>query len=59
VRVDYGDRSATVEFSGAAELTIEDGEVSSEYGRRQPAPVLRAAVHAALPLTIAYRIAPV
>jgi hypothetical protein len=56
--VKAGDRELTIEFEGAGTLTVEDGWVSSRYGVREPAPLIRAATHAELPVRLSYTISP-
>jgi hypothetical protein len=58
VRVDGGARGVTIEFCGAGDVAVEPGEVSSQYGVRERADVVRASTFAELPLTIGYRITP-
>jgi hypothetical protein len=45
-----------VEFSGAEAVGIEPGFVSSQYGVRAAAPVVRASINSELPIRIGYRI---
>jgi hypothetical protein len=56
--VKAGDRELTIEFEGAGALTVEDGWVSSRYGVREPATLIRATAHADLPVRLSYSISP-
>jgi hypothetical protein len=58
VRVDGDGRGVMIEFLGATEVAVEAGEVSSQYGVRQPADVVCASTCTELPLTIGYGITP-
>jgi hypothetical protein len=51
--------SVGIEFTGATSVHVEEGWVSSHYGAREAAPVIRASVRSQLPATISYRIGPV
>lgn len=56
--VSYPGGRLRIGYSGPASLVLEDGWVSSQYGVRERAPVIRAAKRAELPVTISYRIEP-
>lgn len=58
VLVRRGEQEVEISFAGHQALTVEPGWVSSEYGRRDPAPRLRAVAGADLPAGITYRIDP-
>jgi hypothetical protein len=58
VRIDGVGRCAIIEFFGATDVAVEPGEVSSQYGVREPADVVCGSTSAELPLTIRYRITP-
>ena len=58
VRVDDVGRGVMIEFFGVSDVEVEAGEVSSQYGVREPADVVCGSTSAELPLTIGYRITP-
>ncbi len=51
-------RSIRIQFSGAATVSVEPSFVSSQYGTREHAPLVRARTDSELPVTISYRIVP-
>ena len=53
-----GGPAAEIAFAPGTEVSVEPGWVSSQYGVREPAPVVRAATAGELPARIGYRIAP-
>jgi uncharacterized heparinase superfamily protein len=57
-RVRCSDRELAVVFAGADVVAVEDGWISSNYGSRERAPVIRATAHAPLPLRLSYRMVP-
>ncbi len=51
-------RALRIDFTGATSVSVERGWVSSQYGVRERAPLIRASVSGELPARIGYRIAP-
>jgi uncharacterized heparinase superfamily protein len=58
LRVKTDQRELTVSFNGAQRLEVEDGWVSSQYGVRERAKLIRATTEDELPLRLSYRMAP-
>lgn len=58
VHAQAGERNLAITFSGECELSIDDGWVSSQYGVRERARVIRASAELDLPAQLSYRIVP-
>jgi hypothetical protein len=58
LRVEAGERELTITFAGARRVTVEEGWVSSHYGVRERARLIRATTDVQLPARLSYRIAP-
>ena len=58
LRVRAGEREVTVTFNGAQRLKVEEAWVSSQYGVRQRAKLIRATADDELPVRLSYRMAP-